>query len=161
MRNGTQPPLSWRLRDSPRVQFAAYSVGGADPLVPRTFQRVHPPAVRFPESFRGGCSFGGASLALSSTGFACLAGCARLASGGSVMGTPDCPALESQSVEADERFAPQNRFGFGRILGPGRIVQHQFRTQPKRRPRALPGAHQNPRCRLTFAGPDGDNFGAT
>src|SRR5262245_45210959 len=55
VQTGTQPPLSWRLRDSPR---AAYSFGGAAHR-PRTFQRVHPPAVRVPESFRGGCSFGG------------------------------------------------------------------------------------------------------
>ena len=34
----------------------------------RTFQRVHPPAVRFPESFRGGCSFGGGLFAALSRG---------------------------------------------------------------------------------------------
>jgi len=30
-------------------------------FAPRAFQRVYPRAVRFPESFRGGCSFGASS----------------------------------------------------------------------------------------------------
>src|SRR5712691_2841521 len=63
------PPLSWTLRDSPRPAVsddpaAAYSFGVRASLdgSPAAFQSALPPAVLLPVSFRGGCSFGAATL---------------------------------------------------------------------------------------------------
>src|SRR5262249_10202188 len=63
------PPLSWTLRDSPEpartAPAPAYSVGErpASEEPAAAFQSALPPTVLLPESFRGGCSFGAATLA--------------------------------------------------------------------------------------------------
>jgi len=68
-----QPPLSWRLRDLllrrryPPITQKRRVVALSSVFIPL--------AVRFPESFRGGCSFGaGLNSPISPAGFKCLAG---------------------------------------------------------------------------------------
>jgi len=98
----------------------------------RAFQRVHPPAVLFPERFRGGCAFGaGPNMdAVSPAGFVCLGVNWSAAGGKSNIFTHDGVIMARKT---------KRRLDFGRLQRLGR------RLCRRRTPRAATGSARQTR----------------